>query len=58
MVLATEEAVLQGMIERLTEIGRCYGMEMNVEKNKMMRISKQPSPVQNMVDKKQWIEIF
>jgi hypothetical protein len=24
--------------ERLTEIGRYYGMEMNVEKTKMMRI--------------------
>jgi hypothetical protein len=27
-----EEAVLQGMIKRLTEVGRCYGMEVNVEK--------------------------
>jgi hypothetical protein len=30
--MATEEAVLQGTIKRETEIGRCYGMEMNVEK--------------------------
>jgi len=29
--LAKEEEVLQCMIERLIEIGRCYGMEMNVE---------------------------
>jgi hypothetical protein len=32
-----EETVLQGMIDRLIEIGRCYGMEMNVEKTKVMR---------------------
>jgi hypothetical protein len=25
------------------EIGRCCGMEMNVEKTKVMRISRQPS---------------
>jgi hypothetical protein len=28
--------VLQGMINKLIEIGRCYGMEMNVEKTKVM----------------------
>jgi hypothetical protein len=33
MLLAREEKVLQGMIDRLIEIGRSYGMEMNVEKN-------------------------
>jgi hypothetical protein len=33
VLLAREEMVLQGIIERLTEIGRRYGMEMNVEKN-------------------------
>ena len=32
VLLAKEEAVLQGMIERIIEIGRCCGMEMNVEK--------------------------
>jgi hypothetical protein len=32
VLLAKEETVLQSMIERLTEIGRRYGMEMNVEK--------------------------
>ena len=34
VLLAKEEKVLQDMIDKLTEIGRCYGMEMNVEKNK------------------------
>jgi hypothetical protein len=32
--MAKEETVLQGMIDKLIEIERCYGMEMNVEKNK------------------------
>jgi hypothetical protein len=41
------------MIDKLTETGRCYGMEMNVEKTKVMRISKQPFPVKIMVDQKQ-----
>jgi hypothetical protein len=30
MPLTKEETVLQGMIDGLIEIGRCYGMEMNV----------------------------
>jgi hypothetical protein len=33
VLLAKEEAVLQVLMERLTEIGRCCGLEMNVEKN-------------------------
>jgi hypothetical protein len=37
--MAKEEMVLQGMIDKLIEIGRCYGMEKNVEKTKVMRIS-------------------
>ena len=43
VLMAKEETVLQGMIDKLIEIGRCYGMEMNVEKTKVMRISRQPS---------------
>jgi hypothetical protein len=34
VLMAKEETVLQGMIDKLIEIGRCYGMEMNVEKTK------------------------
>jgi hypothetical protein len=34
VLLAKEEKVLQNMIDKLIEIGRCYGMEMNVEKQK------------------------
>jgi len=32
VLLAKEETVLQDMIDKLIEIGDCYGMEMNVEK--------------------------
>jgi hypothetical protein len=41
------------MIDKLIEIGRCYGMEMNVEKTKVMRISRQPLPVKIMINQKQ-----
>ena len=51
--LAKEEKVLQDMIDKLTEIGRCYGMEMNVEKTKVLRILRQPLPVKIIVDQKQ-----
>jgi hypothetical protein len=36
VLLAKEEMVLQGMIDRLIETGRGYGIEMNVEKTKVM----------------------
>jgi len=45
VLMAKEETVLQGMIDKLMEIGSCYDMEMNVEKTKVMRISRRPSPV-------------
>jgi len=51
--MAKEERVLQGMIDKLIEIGRCYGMEMNVIKTKVMRISRQPSPLTIMIDQNQ-----
>jgi len=41
------------MIDKLIESGSCYGMEMNVEKTKVMRFSRQPSPVTIMIDQKQ-----
>ena len=50
--MAKEETVLQGMTDKFIEIGRCYGMEMNVEKTKVLRISRQPSPVTIMIDQK------
>jgi hypothetical protein len=39
------------MVDRRIEIGKCYGLEMNVEKTKVMRVSRQPSPVQVMRSK-------
>jgi len=41
------------MTDKLIEIGRCYGMEMNVEKTEVMRISRQPLPVKIIIDQKQ-----
>jgi hypothetical protein len=52
VLLAKEEMVLQDMIDKLTEIGIFYGMEMNVEKSNAMRISGQQFPVKLMIDKK------
>jgi hypothetical protein len=40
------------VIDKLIEIGRCYGMEMNVEKTKLMRISRQSFPVKLRIDQK------
>ena len=53
VLLAKKEKVLQDMIEKLIEIGRCYGMEMNVEETKVMIISRQPLLVKIMIDQKQ-----
>jgi hypothetical protein len=39
VLLTKEEAVLQDTIERLTEFGRCYGMKMNLETTKRVKIS-------------------
>jgi hypothetical protein len=47
VLMAKEETVLQGMIDKFIETGRYYGMEINVEKTKVMRISRQPSPNNN-----------
>jgi hypothetical protein len=53
LLLAKKETALQGMIYRLIEFGRCYGFEMNDQENKAMRISRQPSLIQIMIDQKQ-----
>ena len=37
---AKEGKVLQDMVDKLIEVGRCYGVEINVEKTKVMRISR------------------
>jgi hypothetical protein len=53
VLVGKEDMVLQGMIDRLTETGRCYGMEMNVEKIKVMRISRPTGAVHITIDQKQ-----
>jgi hypothetical protein len=53
VLLAKEEKVLQDVIDKLIEIGRCHGMEINVEKTKVMRISRQPLPVKIIIYQKQ-----
>jgi len=53
VLLAKGKTVLLRMIDRLMEIGRCYEMEMNVEKIKIIRIWRYPSPVQIMIDQKE-----
>jgi hypothetical protein len=53
VLLAKEDTVLQGVVDRLIETGRCYGMEMNVE-TKVIRISRQPYPIKIMIDQNNW----
>jgi ribosome-interacting GTPase 1 len=52
VLLAKEETILQSMIDKLVEVGRGYGMEINVEKTKTIIISRQPTPLQIKLDKK------
>jgi hypothetical protein len=40
VLLPKEEAVLQGVIERLIETGRHYGMTKNIENGTVMSISR------------------
>jgi len=47
VLMAKEETVLQGMIDKLIETGRCYGMEMNVEENKSNENFKTTIPSNN-----------
>jgi hypothetical protein len=42
------------MVDRLIEIGRNYGMEMNVKNTKVMKISRQAAPMKIMIDQKHW----
>jgi hypothetical protein len=42
VLLAKEEVMTRDVIDRLIEIRKCYRMEINMGKNKIMRISRQP----------------
>jgi len=55
VIMAMDEMVLQGMIATLSEIGSCFGLEMNVEK--LRTISRQISPIQTMTDQKQPVNV-
>jgi hypothetical protein len=50
VLLAKEDIVLQNMTDRLTVAGGYYGMEMNMIKTKVMRISRQLSTIKIMID--------
>jgi hypothetical protein len=52
VLLAKEETILQSMIDKLIEVGRGYGMEINVEKTKTVRILWQQTPLQIKIDKR------
>jgi hypothetical protein len=52
LLLAKEEAVLQGFIVRLIEIGKPCRMDINVERTKLMITSNQPSPIHIMIDQR------
>ena len=45
VLMSKEETMLQCTTDKLIETGRCCGMEMNVEKIKVKRISRRPSAV-------------
>jgi hypothetical protein len=47
VLLDKEEKVLQDVIDKLIEIGKCYGMELNVEKNKSNENFKTNIPSKN-----------
>ena len=52
--LAKIETLIQGMSNTLTETGKCYRMEMNEDKTKVMRISRHILPLWIMIDKNNW----
>jgi hypothetical protein len=58
VLLANAEMALQDMTDKLIEIGKCYGIEMNMEKTKLMKISRQPFPVKLMIEQKQMDNVY
>jgi len=51
-LLANEKTLLQVTTDGLIEIGKCCGMEMNVEKNEGNGKLKQLSPMQILINQK------
>jgi hypothetical protein len=50
VLLVKEETVLQGMIYGKIEIGKCYGVEMEVEETNVIRLSRHPFTLPIMID--------
>jgi hypothetical protein len=44
VLVSKEQTVLQGMIDRVIEIGGCYGIKINVEETRARRISGEAPP--------------
>jgi hypothetical protein len=53
LLLAEEETWLQGVTDSLVDTGICCGMEMDMDETKVIRISRQPSLIQIMIDETQ-----
>jgi hypothetical protein len=51
VLLAKEETMLQSMGDKLIEVGREYGININVEKTRTTRISRQSTPLQTKTKK-------
>jgi hypothetical protein len=54
VLMAEEENLLQDMIDKLIEIGRSYGMKINVEINKIIENLKKTFPSKNYDRPKNW----
>jgi hypothetical protein len=53
MLLAKEATALQDMMNRLTETGRCYGVEINMENPQVIRPQGNHPHYKFMIDQKQ-----
>jgi hypothetical protein len=51
VLLAKEETIIQSIIDKVIEVGRGYSMEINAQKIKTIRISRQPTPLRIKIDK-------
>ena len=49
-IIAQTQEELQDMVNRLVATGRKYGMEINIEKSQVMRISRRNESLQNKVN--------
>jgi hypothetical protein len=45
VLIPMEGTALQGMIDRLINVEKCYGKEKNLEKSTIMSSTREPSPI-------------